>query len=70
MAGNRKVGRFYTDGNMSPELSWTHAAPWTKSYAVVTFDVTANFTHWGVYNIPPEKEESRRNSSKIKFNCS
>ncbi len=40
-------------GNASPKLNWTPAARGTKSYAVVLFDETANFTHWGIYNIPP-----------------
>lgn len=38
-------------GNQSPELSWT-GAPWgTRSFVVVLYDVTASFTHWGMYNI-------------------
>jgi Raf kinase inhibitor-like YbhB/YbcL family protein len=38
-------------GDQSPEVSWT-SAPWgTRSFAVVMFDVTASFTHWGMYNI-------------------
>jgi Raf kinase inhibitor-like YbhB/YbcL family protein len=41
-----------TGGDQSPELSWTHA-PWgTRTFAVVLYDVTAAFTHWGMYNIP------------------
>ena len=40
-------------GNASPELSWTPAARGTRSYAVVLFDETASFTHWGLYNIAP-----------------
>jgi Raf kinase inhibitor-like YbhB/YbcL family protein len=39
-------------GNASPELSWTGAPPATRSFVVTTFDVTASFTHWGMYNIP------------------
>lgn len=39
-------------GNESPELFWTGAPPWTKTFAVTLFDVTASFTHWGMYNIP------------------
>jgi Raf kinase inhibitor-like YbhB/YbcL family protein len=39
-------------GNESPELSWTGAPRNTRSFAVVAFDVTASFTHWGMYNIP------------------
>lgn len=38
-------------GDQSPELTWT-GAPWgTVSYVVVLYDVTASFTHWGMYNI-------------------
>ena len=38
-------------GDRSPELFWT-GAPWgTESYVVVLYDVTAAFTHWGMYNI-------------------
>jgi hypothetical protein len=38
-------------GDQSPQLSWT-GAPWgTESYVVVLYDVTAAFTHWGMYNI-------------------
>lgn len=38
-------------GNQSPELSWT-GAPWeTRSFIVILYDVTASFTHWGMYNI-------------------
>lgn len=38
-------------GNQSPELSWTGAPRGTRSFVVVTYDVTASFTHWGMYNI-------------------
>jgi Raf kinase inhibitor-like YbhB/YbcL family protein len=41
-------------GNQSPELSWTRADPRTRSFAVVLYDVTAAFTHWGMYNISPD----------------
>lgn len=41
-------------GDQSPALSWT-GKPWgTQSYVVVLYDVTASFTHWGIYNIPGE----------------
>jgi hypothetical protein len=39
-------------GNLSPDVSWNHA-PWgTRSFAVMLYDVTASFTHWGMFNIP------------------
>jgi Raf kinase inhibitor-like YbhB/YbcL family protein len=41
-----------TGGDQSPQLTWKHA-PWgTRSFVVVLYDVTAAFTHWGMYNIP------------------
>lgn len=39
-------------GNQSPELSWTNAPHRTRTFVVVAYDVTAAFTHWGMYNIP------------------
>ena len=38
-------------GNQSPELSWAGAPERTRSFVVVMYDVTASFTHWGMYNI-------------------
>lgn len=38
-------------GNQSPELSWSGAPQGTRSFVVTTYDVTAAFTHWGMYNI-------------------
>lgn len=40
-----------TGGDQSPELSWTHAPRGTRSFGVVLYDITAAFTHWGMYNI-------------------
>jgi len=37
--------------DQSPQLSWTNAPRETRSFVVVAFDTTANFTHWGMYNI-------------------
>lgn len=37
--------------DISPELSWSNAPKRTRSFVVVTYDVTASFTHWGMYNI-------------------
>jgi Raf kinase inhibitor-like YbhB/YbcL family protein len=39
-------------GDMSPQLSWSHAPRHTRSFVVVLYDTTAAFTHWGMYNIP------------------
>ena len=38
-------------GDQSPQLSWTDAPRGTRSFVVVTYDVTASFTHWGMYNV-------------------
>ena len=38
-------------GNQSPQLSWTNPPRGTHSFAVVVFDTTASFTHWGIFNI-------------------
>jgi Raf kinase inhibitor-like YbhB/YbcL family protein len=38
-------------GNTSPELAWQNAPAGTRSFVVIAFDVTASFTHWGIYNI-------------------
>ena len=35
----------------SPRLSWTGAPRGTQFFVVVLYDVTASFTHWGMYNI-------------------
>lgn len=39
-------------GDESPELSWTGAPEGTRTFVVTTYDVTASFTHWGMFNIP------------------
>ena len=38
-------------GNESPELSWSGAPRGTQTFVVIAYDVTAAFTHWGMYNI-------------------
>jgi len=53
MVFNGELGSVCMGGNTSPELSWTHGPRGTRTYAVALFDVTASFTHWGVYNLPP-----------------
>ena len=59
---NGVLGSSCIGGNTSPELKWTRALPWTKSYAVVVYDETADFTHWGIYNIPPYVTELLENA--------
>jgi Raf kinase inhibitor-like YbhB/YbcL family protein len=49
-------------GNESPELSWTGAPPQTRSFVVVLYDVTAAWTHWGMYNIAPDVTRLPRNA--------
>ena len=39
-------------GNESPQLSWKHAPEDTRTFVVIAYDVTAQFTHWAIYNIP------------------
>jgi Raf kinase inhibitor-like YbhB/YbcL family protein len=41
-------------GNASPQLSWRHAPHETRSFAVIGYDITAQFTHWQMYNIPAD----------------
>jgi len=57
MVFNGQLGSNCTGGNQSPQLSWTRAGRGVRSYAVTLFDVTANFAHWGAYNIPPDTTE-------------
>jgi Raf kinase inhibitor-like YbhB/YbcL family protein len=48
-AANGAIG-----GDQSPEMSWTRPKQGTRSFVVILYDVTAAFTHWGMYNISPE----------------
>ena len=45
----------------SPELSWSAAPQHTQSFALIAFDRDSpfgfKFTHWVIYDIPPEKRE-------------
>jgi len=53
-------------GNQSPELSWSGAPKKTKSFAVLTLDVTAIFWHWGMYNISPKMTSLPQNAGTPK----
>ncbi len=48
----------------SPELSWTGAPKGTQSFVVVLYDVTASFTHWGMYNIGGNVTQLPENAGK------
>lgn len=49
-------------GDESPQLSWTHVPPNTRSFVVVLYDPTAGFTHWGMYNIPAQTRSLPHNA--------
>ena len=49
-------------GDLSPQLYWTGAPRGTRSFVVVLYDTTANFTHWGMYNISPWVNELPQNA--------
>jgi Raf kinase inhibitor-like YbhB/YbcL family protein len=49
-------------GDMSPEVSWENAPRGTRSFVVTLYDVTASFTHWGMYNISPETKQLPENA--------
>jgi len=52
----------------SPELSWTPPPAGTQSFALVVFDKDSpfgfKFTHWVLYDIPPDKRELLENTPK------
>jgi Raf kinase inhibitor-like YbhB/YbcL family protein len=49
-------------GNESPQLTWRHAPHETRSFVVIAYDVTAQFTHWMMYNIPADTTSLPANS--------
>jgi Raf kinase inhibitor-like YbhB/YbcL family protein len=49
-------------GNESPQLTWRHAPPDTRSFVIVAYDITAQFTHWQMYNIPADTTSLPQNA--------
>ncbi len=51
MVFNGTLGTVCKGGNKSPALFWSKPPFGTVSFAAVMFDETANFSHWGIYNM-------------------
>jgi Raf kinase inhibitor-like YbhB/YbcL family protein len=51
--------------DISPELSWSAPPERTQSFALIAFDKDSpfgfKFTHWVLYDMPPEKRELTEN---------
>ena len=59
--------RYTSDGeNVSPPLQWSKIPPETKQLALICHDPDAplpfGFTHWTIYNIPPNVNEIAQGS--------
>jgi|SRR5438874_6624906 len=68
-AGAEIPSYFTSDGDdVSPDLSWKDSPKETKSFALIVHDPdaprTGGFTHWVLYNIPPETVHIDENVSK------
>lgn len=65
-ADARIPARFTCDGeNLSPNLDWTGAPSTTKTYALILHDPDApiDFTHWLVWDIPPDVHQLAEGAS-------
>jgi Raf kinase inhibitor-like YbhB/YbcL family protein len=40
--------------NVSPALYWTQVPTGTASFALIMYDPDAAYTHWVIYNLPPD----------------
>lgn len=58
----------YTDGNVSPQISWSKGPEGTKSYALICDDPDAPrsepWVHWVLFNIPAGVTELAENGSQ------
>ncbi len=54
--------------DISPELSWKAGPDHTQSFALIVFDKNSplgfKFTHWVLYDIPPDKRDLPENTPK------
>jgi len=51
--GGKIPVKYTCDGqDVSPPLNWKNPPPGTKSFGVYMEDITVNFFHWGIVNIP------------------
>lgn len=62
--------RYTSDGeNISPPLQWSKIPPETKQLALICHDPDAplpfGFTHWCLYNIPPDINEIAEGESNL-----